>query len=240
MRSAAQREQSRVRQERKRRRDIETRRLLAIAEAERMERDAVRKEIADETLAPAIMRLPIFTADGRMLLGSRVQIVEGRPVRAFSRDWQDNPIDRVALPKRERRAAAALRADWSDVGSGLGVGAVDWLRSGGKSEGERPPGHDAMMDQIEARANLIGAMTHAGAFAPSIARVVLDCIPLGTWAVETGKSFTDAKGWIIAGLGRVASFYWPARPVVRGYIEILTMGPPREDYDTSLEALDIA
>lgn len=232
---AAERERSRTKKQRQRERQREKARLLAIAEAERMELEAARRERLDEQLAPAVLRRPIIAADGRMIVGPRVCIVDGRAERALSLHTMNDPTQNLAMKPRERRAAMQLQADWHDVGAGLGVGAVDYLRSGGGGGGATPPGHTAMLDQIEIKRRLDTAIRHLGSFAPAVARVVLDCIPISVWSVEAGLTVENARTWILAGLSRLATGYWPPKPEGTTGPVLLTFGPARETYDTGVD-----
>jgi hypothetical protein len=107
------------------------------------------------------------------------------------------------------------------------------MSDGGGGQSGKPPGHDAMLAQIEARRRLEAAITYIGVFAPGVVRIAIDSIPVATWATEVGKAYPDACAWLEAGLSRLAAFYWPAVPVRRGAAEILTTGPARSDYSLS-------
>jgi hypothetical protein len=217
---------ARLRKQRQRERQREAARLAAEALADRQEKLA-------EHLAPSVMREVIMDSAGRMLIGSRVQIVNGRPVRALALGGDIDPVAHSRSPQitaDHKRAARQLQLDWYDVGAGIGVGAVDYLRSGGGGGGEG--GHAAIVAQIAARARLDGAMAHLGALAPSIARVVLDCIPVGVYADEIGEAFPVALELIVAGLSRLARFYWPPRDV--GPYRIQTFGPSRAVYSVEV------
>ena len=128
-------------------------------------------------------------------------------------------------------AGRQLQADWHDVGAGLGVPPSDLMRSGG-SGGVGPRGQTGMLHQIEVRRRLEGALAYAGAFAPSLVRVCLDCIPLGIWAEQVGKAYADALAWIIAGLERLTLFYAPEPKPLKP--RILTIGPARAEYKMGL------
>lgn len=229
--------------QRQRERQREQHRVASEAEAARIEIEAARKERLDEDLAPAVMRNAVtrkIDVDGemveRMIVGPRVQIIDGRPVRAFGP--MADPINRLRLKERQQKAALALQADWRDVGAGLGAGAMDYLRTTGGGGGAVPPGHEAMLGQIAARARLEGALTHLGAFTPAVVRVVLDGIPLSCWAVEAARTVEDARGWIVAALERLAGFYFPPRQTFDGDIVILAFGPSRESYSTDVNAAE--
>ena len=169
-----------------------------------------------------------------MLVGARVAIVDGRAVRAMPLWSVSDPLGAMDAPGvRDHHILAGrqLQADWHDVGAGLGVPPSDLMRSGG-SGGVGPRGHAGMLHQIEVRARLEGALAHAGAFAPSLVRVCLDCIPVGIWAEQVGKAYADALAWIIAGLERLALFYSPEPKPSK--LRILTIGPARADYEMGL------
>jgi len=183
-----------------------------------------------EAQAPAILRCPIVSADGVMLLGARVVIVDGKPERALPLHSVSDPLGALDAPGVQHRhifAGRQLQADWHDVGAGLGVPPSDLLRSGG-SGGAGPRGHAGMLHQIEVRRRLEGALAWAGAFAPSLVRVCLDCIPVGIWATQVGKPYPEALSWIIAGLERLALFYNPEPAPLTP--RILTIGPARGEY----------
>lgn len=223
-RHQSKREKSRDKKRRQRDRRRERARVSAIAEAETLEREMARREILDEAQAPAIMRKPIIAADGTAILGARVEVIDGKPSRI-------DPVARLKLTERQRRAARQLLADWREVGGGLNVRAVDYLRSGNGGDGQGA--HEAMRRQIDTRARLDGAMARLGAYTVLVARVVLDCIPLDVWARQKGKTPENAMGWLEAALDRVAAFYWPATPDSTHHDRILTIGPPKSAYDMS-------
>jgi hypothetical protein len=231
-RRRTQREAARQKKQRQRERQREAARIAAIAEAERMEREAERKERLDEELAPAVMRDAIY-ADAertRMLIGPRVQVIDGKPVRGIGP--MADPINTLDLRPHEKRAARLLQLDYRDVGTGLSVGAVDYLRSNGGG-GDGLGGHEAMLAQIATRARFDGAMTFLGAFSPGVRRVVLDGVPVSFWAEEAGLTEINARAWIAAGLGRLSLFFFPPKPASEK-ADILTFGPARESYDTSM------
>lgn len=212
------RERARLKKRAQRERRLEAARLRAIAEAERLEREAEAVEDANEVLAPRILREPI-EARGRMLRGPLVEIVEGRAVHG------------AALPQfssRQNRAARRLQLDWRDVGTGCGAPAVNYGASRGGGDGLG--GHQAMLGQIKALARLEAALAFVGAFTPGIKRVVLDRIPIPEWASQTGRSPEDALAWLRAGLDRLSQFYFPPADVAprKGF---LTFGPRRETYE---------
>lgn len=214
------RERTRDRQRRKRDRDRESRTLAATVEAERLEAQAERH-------APSVLRNPIISPAGFMVVGARVEVIAEKPARV-------DPVAQMKLSERQKRAARHLLADWREVGDGLNVAAVDYLRTGGGGGGD---GHDGMKAQIETRARLDGALTFLGAFAPGVARIVLDCIPLKVWAKQAGKTEADAVAWINAALTRLALFYWPPQQNGTSHERILTFGPPRASYGLSSEIL---
>lgn len=221
------REAARLRKQRQR----ERQRAAAI---EKAKADAQLIEAHAERLTPAILRHPIATPDGRMLVGARVAIVDGRAVRAMPLWSVSDPLGAMDAPGvRDHHILAGrqLQADWHDVGAGLGVPPSDLMRSGG-SGGVGPRGHAGMLHQIEVRARLEGALAYAGAFTPSLVRVCLDCIPVGIWADQVGKPYPDALAWIIAGLERLALFYSPEPKPSKP--RILTIGPARADYEMGL------
>jgi len=225
------RERKRLAKQRERERKRKQAVIAALALAERIEQN-------DEHLAPKIVRNAITSANNRIILGARVRIVNGRPVRSAPIGTLSDPIaDRGAkslqLSTPARRAARELQRDWSDVGAGLTSGVANLMSDGGGGKSGNPPGHDAMLAQIEARRRLEAAVTYMGVFTPGVVRIVIDCIPVATWAVEVGKPYPDACAWLEAGLSRAAAFYWPATPVRRGAAEILTIGPARSDYSLS-------
>jgi hypothetical protein len=220
----------RLARQRQRQRQREARVAAAIAAAE-------RQEIADEKIAPAVVRHPVVDGSGRVLTGARVVVIDGRPQPAqFGIGVDPDPL--VALARKSRQilpahiaAAQQLRADWRLVGSGLGFGASDYLRSGGRGDGYGR--HRAMMAQIEARARLDGALAYIGAFAPMVSTVVLDCVPLSAWARAAGKSPADAIAWIVAALTRLSAYYAPDARAHR-QPRILTFAPPRTAYVTGI------
>lgn len=215
----------REQKQRERERAREKTRLLIVAEMERIERDAARKEIIDETFVSRVLRHPVLTPGGYMLVGARIEVAAGRPARI-------DPVLALKLTERQRRAARQIQTDWREVGAGLNVGAVDYLRSGGGGDGSG--GHGAMRRQIDTRARLDAAMAFLGAFAPLVAKVVLDCIPPKVWAYQEGRPVEDAGRWVAAALDRLALFYWPPREDGVSRECILTIGPPRSAYDLSV------
>lgn len=219
---AIKRAKAREKKQTQRQRQRERRRLAAMQEAERMEQKA-------ENVVPRIMRMPIMTADGTMLLGARVDVVNGRPVR----------VDPIAdsrskmFTEDRKRAARRIQQDWHDVGAGIGVGAIDYLRTHGGGDGM---GLDAgVLAQIEMRRRLDAAIAFLGAFAPSIARVVLDCIPIAVWVTEPDPQRADHRtvdegiAWIAAGLDRLVTFYDP--PATGGDVRIRVLAPGRASYE---------
>ena len=195
-----------------------------------------------ESMAPVHVRRAVTvgsqTGDVGLLIGARVHIVNGRPVRAapigtIGDIVADRGRTSLKLSANARRAARELQHDWSDVGAGVTAGVANLMADGGGGQSGKPPGHDAMLAQIEARRRLEAAVTYMGAFAPGVVRIVIDSIPVATWATEAGKSYGDACAWIEAGLSRLAGFYWPVVPIRRGVSEILTIGPARADYSLS-------
>lgn len=223
------REKSRLRKQRQRERTRERHRLAAIAEAEQLERDILKREVLDEYAAPAIMRCPILMADGHMLLGPRVQVIDGCPARV-------DPVAALKLTARQRRAGRQLAADWREVGAGISMCAVDWMRG---SHGEGLGGHAAIRRQIDTRQRLEGVLAFLGAFAPLVARVVMDCIPLSVWAEQAGRTHDQAIGWLSAALDRAALFYWPQSPGRLPTERILTIGPPRSDYAVDIHGTNV-
>jgi hypothetical protein len=227
------RELARLRQIRKRARDTERRSIRVEAEARRIEADATRAEYIGETLAPAVMREPVRAPDGHMLLGARVAIVNGRPVRSLPDQIARDPLfAHVRLTARQAKAAAIFRMDWEEVGAGIGGGAVDYLRSGG-SGGDGQGAHHALVVQLATRARLDAAFAAAGAFSPILARVVLDCIPVSVWARETGQPIEDAMAWLRGGLDRLANYYAPPVPERKTTQKYPTFGPARESYEVA-------
>jgi len=225
------RERKRLAKQRERERKRKQAVIAALALAERTEQN-------DEHLAPQNMRNAITSDNNRIILGARVRVVNGRPVRSAPIGTLSDPIaDRgpksLTLSTPARRAARELQRDWSDVGAGLTSGVANLMSDGGGGKSGNPPGHDAMLAQIEARRRLEAAVTYMGVFTPCVVRIAIDSIPVATWAIETGKAYPDACAWLEAGLSRLAAFYWPAVPVRRGAAEILTIGPARSDYSLS-------
>ena len=196
------------------------------------QQEAQRQEEIAEQAAPAIMRAPIVSQDGTMLIGARIEIVNGRAHRA----------DPIAASKSaqftadHKKAARRLQQDWHDVGAGIGVGALDYLRTRGSGDGV---GWDtSVLEQIETRRRLESALTFLGAFAPSIARVVLDCVPIAVWVQEPDPTRSEPRtvdegiAWLAAGLGRLAKHYWPPAPAVDGVIRVLA--PERAAYEVRI------
>ncbi len=219
------RAKNRLRQERKRERDREANRLLALAEVERAERDARLREIADEEVVSRALRQPQIVK-GRMLVGVRMEVTEGRPARV-------DVLAALKLTERRKRAGHQLVADWREVGGGVNVAAVDYLRTGGAGEGLG--GHAALRRQIDTRQRLDGALAAAGAFAGLLARVLLDGVPLAVWAEEEGRTWELARRCIDVALDRVAAWFWPPREGRAMGERILTFGPARGEYDMEVE-----
>ncbi len=222
------RDAARLRQQRSRDRRRDAARLRAIAEAQRLEQEADAAERFAESLAPYVMRNPVVTQGGVMLIGPRIEIQSGKPARV-------DPVASLKLTLRQRKAAHQIQADWREVGAGLNVAAAGYLRGSGQNSGMG--GHAAMRRQIDTRARLDGALTFLGAFAPVIARVVIDCVPPAVWACQNGRPADDAVGWVTAALDRLGMFYWPEPPLVPGapVERILTIGPPRQAYELTGE-----
>lgn len=167
-----------------------------------------------------------------MIVGPRIVIEGQRAVR-------NDPLANVRLPAQSKRAGRRLLMDWNDVGCGVGVGAVDYLRSGGGS-GDGLGGHTAMLAQIDARRSLEGAMTFLGALTPVVSRVVLDGIPTWVYAQEIATEDRPADTELVLGmlriaLARLALFYWPEPPAAHGEVPILTFGPGRATYEMAVE-----
>lgn len=196
---------------------------------------AEEQEAAAEKLAPKVLRDPIMTKDGHMLVGSRVTIVNGRAVRS---DSIATVLSHCGASETHKRAAKEILKDWLDVGAGVGVGAVDYLRSGGGGDGDGAGA--AIIAQADARMRLEYALTFLGAFVGIVARIVFDSIPMSVYAAEISteddpKTIFDVRALLLAALSRLALFYWPPsdRPVT-GEI-VLAFGPPRKAY--SLEVM---
>lgn len=227
-RTITQRDAARTRKQRQRDRQRERNRLAAEALAAQQERLA-------EDLAPHVLRTPVMAGDV-MLLGPRVVIVNGRPMRSLPHVGGDPTANLTRnsplFTERHQQSARQLQQDWSDVGVGCGVGAMDYLRSGGGS-GDGVGGHKAMLAQIAARQRLEGALTFLGAFSPGVCRVVLDCIPVNVWAGEIGWEVGVAIAWLAKALDRLGLFYFPVAEVA--HVRIRTLGPRRADYTTEME-----
>ena len=71
-------------------------------------------------------------------------------------------------------------------------------------------------------------MTHLGAIAPSVARIVLDCVPACVWGEEVSKTSAQAVAWL------AAAFYDPEIVRVRPG-KLLTFGPSRGSYSVTIE-----
>ena len=202
---------------------------------DRIERDR-RAEIENEKLAPAVMRQAIVTPDGHVITGPRVQVVDGRAVRASDTGH--------AYSHRQLRAAARIREDWAAVGQGCNVSAADPARTGGGGDGTG--GHAAMLAQIAIRQSLEGAFAYLGAFVPIVQRVILDHIPLSAWPREWNArreraglppaSLTDAVILLGQALTRLADYYTPKRDASRPPA-VLAFGPARESYVMTVDAI---
>jgi hypothetical protein len=193
-------------------------------------------ETMAEHLAPKVQREPIFTAEGQMIVGSRIAIVNGRAVRS---DSIATVLNHCRASETQKRAAKQILNDWSDVGAGVGVGAVDYLRSGGGGDGTG--GHDAILAQVDARQRLEGALTFLGAFTGIVGRVVFDGIPLSVYAAEmptddAPKTAVDARALLLMAMSRLAMFYWPPDDKPVGGELILAFGPARAAYTVELDA----
>lgn len=259
-RSTAQRTAVRLRKQRQRDREREAARKAAEANAKRLEildeklapaimRGAVTSMEVRRSPGPVrddngniVLACPI-TSDGkrevgavvndaRMLIGPRVRIIAGKPARSNALEME------IGLKNREftdamKDAIKRLQLDWSDVGAGVNVAAVDYLRSGGGGGGDG--GHQALMEQVRARARLEGAMTFLGAYAPGVCRVVLDNVPIAVWVLETDPVQTVREGvaWILGALGRLVMFYDP--PSTKR-VQIRTLGPQRSEYSMEVES----
>lgn len=231
-RAELRRERARERQRRHRERQTERARLAAIAEAEKLDK-----------IVPAAQRLEHFAApsgppsgrrSGSLLTGPRVAVIDGRAVRMMPLECGEDPI--VAFARKSKQitelhveAARRLQLDWDEVGTGLNVGAIDYLRVGGGGSGGDGT-NMAMMAQVAARLRLEAALTWLGAFAPAMARVVLDNVPINVWAAEEGKAPRDAVAWLVAGLDRLLMFYRPPSRQQGGTPHPLAFGPARAAY----------
>lgn len=165
-----------------------------------------------------------------MLTGPRVRIINGRPERTNALEMEIG-LKNPEFTVMRRWAAKEFMLDWDDVGAGVNVAAVDYLRSSGGTGGDG--GHRALMEQVQARARLEGAMAMLGAFAPGVCRVVLDRVPISVWVQEGEPACTVREGvaWLMLALDRLVLFYDPPsskRVVIR------TIGPPRADYTTEV------
>lgn len=203
----------------------ERRRAFQLAAAAQIAAD---QERAAEQAAPAIMRTDISTPTGHIILGARVTIIAGR---AFKTD----PIASAryhGFTERMRMDARRLQQDASEVAEGCGVSAMDYsthTAGGGSGEG----GHRAILAQIDTRNRLLAAMTHLGAFAPSVSRVVLDCVPIAVWVEETGRTVEEGLAWLAKALERLGTFYHPPEPAEqRG--KVLMIGPGRGAYSVGV------
>jgi len=229
--SSRTRDLARERQARKRLRDAARRAIRAEAEARRLE----AAQDAAEALAPLAMREAAHAPSGALLHGPRVVVIDGRAVRGLPHVSED-PLARIRLTGSQARAARMLRLDYDEVGAGIGPSAVDWSSGGGNAgPGAGSGAHAALVRQLETRARLEGALTHAGAFTPCLRRVVCDCVPVCVWAREVGKSQDDAMAWLRAGLDRLTGFYFvtaPERPRSRA---LVGFGPERESYEVGGE-----
>lgn len=223
----ARRERNRIRERNRLERRRLQRQLDAEIEAARLEAEISRVAIIDEAAAPGVMRNPVVLPNGRMLIGPRVQVTDGRPAHV-------DPLVNLKLTAAERKAALQFRADWREVGSGVNVSAVDYNQARGSGDGAGA--HEAIGAQIATRERLDGAVLALGSFAPGISRVVLDGVPTTQYAVEAGITGPNAVAWIAAGLSRLSRHYWPAGEVVsrRNPVRVRTMGPHRSEYLTSV------
>src|ERR1700750_2236315 len=110
------REAARLRKHRER----ERRRQKALEVARAL---AERREQSDEGLAPEVMRRPVLAPTGNVLVGARVQIVNGRPVRANGLPDRDaiKNLSRNSplIGDRHYAAARQLQADHAEVGTGI-------------------------------------------------------------------------------------------------------------------------
>jgi hypothetical protein len=196
------REAARLRKRRQRELAREAARLAA-------EHLAARREIVEESLAPAVRRNPVMHPDGKnMLVGVRVVIQNGKPMRA-------DPIANLArksplFNERHKLAARKFAQDVSDVGSGITAVAVD-LQGAGGGCGDGTGGHDAILEQIQALRRLQGGLAAMGDLARGVVRVAIDCLPVSVWAVEVGLEHKAALLQVVAGLTRLANFYSPQR-----------------------------
>lgn len=197
---------------------------------------ADEQEKAAEKLAPKVLRDPIVMPSGQMLVGPRVTVVEGRAVRS---DSISTVLSHCGASQVQKRAAKRILADWLDVGAGVGVGAVDYLRSGGGGDGEGAGA--AIIRQADARICLECALTFLGAFVGVVARIVFDNIPMSIYAAEIStvgdqKTVVDVRGLLLAAMSRLVMFYWPpeTRPVSTEVV--LAFGPARGAYSMELDA----
>lgn len=115
------------------------------------------------------------------------------------------------------KAAAKLAADFDEVGTGIGLGASDYLN---KSAGRTAPGsgvsaakHAAIMEQLSTRARLEAALTYVGGQVDIIVPVVLQGVDVSAWAEARGFSADQSVGYLAAALDRLAEFYAGGKPV---------------------------
>lgn len=197
------------------------------ASAEQKRLAALEQERKAEALAPAHARKPVMGADGRMLRGPLVAIVGGRverhnPVAAIRGQRGEFPVvsDRDPVGEIAARssrsisqvhvdAARLLQADWRDVGAGISVSGADYAGAAGcgRGSGLNLDHHISVLRQIDARRRLDGALTWLGSLCDIVAPVVLDCVPVTTWATDRGMDPRHAVGYLAAALTKLAEFY---------------------------------
>jgi hypothetical protein len=193
------REAARLRKRKQRELAREAARLAA-------EQLAARREIVDESLAPKVRREPVTRADGSVLVGPRVVVQNGKPMRA-------DPISNLArnsplFGERHKFAARRLQQDAADVGSGINAAAID-LQGAGGGRGDGTGAHASVFEQIRTMRRLQGGLGAMGNLASGVVRVTVDCIPVSAWATEAGLEHKDAIIQVAAGLSRLAAFYDP-------------------------------
>ena len=175
---------------------------------------------------PEHMLAPVMAADGTMLRGSRAAVVNGVVRRTCNilesirvrGETRQAKGGLPALTDAHAKAAAILRADWTDTGGGIGPSAVNLDAVRGGDGGRIGPAH-AMLRQLAIRVRYEAALTHVGALMDVLAAVVLMDVPVSRWArdyeAREQRAMTEgmAMGRLIGALDRLVEFYDSAREI---------------------------
>lgn len=125
---------------------------------------------------------------------------------------------KAMITEEHVKAAVRLQTDFDEVGTGIGLGASDYLN---KSAGRTAPGsgvsaakHAAIAEQLDTRARLEAALTYVGGMVDILVPVVLQGVDVSAWAEARGFSADQSVGYLAAAMNRLCEFYAGGEPVV--------------------------